>query len=52
MGRGEGVGVGGGGGLQAMQGAEEGAGWYKMFRLGEGHTHFCSETFREEEVWG
>lgn len=47
-----GGGVGGSGAVGAV-GAQEGADWYKMFRLCEGHTHFCPRTWKEEEeVWG
>lgn len=53
MGGVEGGGVGGRGAVGAVGavGAQEGAGWYKMFRLCEGHTHFCSRTLKEAEVW-
>lgn len=46
-----GGGVGGSGAVGAV-GAQEGADWYKMFRLCEGHTHFCPRTWKEEEVRG
>lgn len=49
---GDGWGCRGGSGAVGAVGAQEGADWYKMFRLCEGHTHFCPRTWKEEEVWG